>query len=209
MLDANDTVEWTPPQYKKRMDDWLRNMSDWNISRKRYFGLPLPFYPCECGHLNVIGSRAELEARAVSGLDQLEELHRPWIDARAAFAARSASEEVERIAEVGDAWLDAGIVHFSTLGWHNAEWREHGYATGASAGLSGADLPDHAYWEKWYPGRLGLGDARADPAVVLLAVLHGGDADRDLAVPEGADVREGVRRARQRRCTSRPATRSS
>ena len=51
MLDANATVEWTPAFYSKRMDDWLRNMGDWNISRKRYFGLPLPFYPCEeCGH---------------------------------------------------------------------------------------------------------------------------------------------------------------
>jgi uncharacterized OB-fold protein len=52
MLDANATVEWTPAFYSKRMDDWLRNMGDWNISRKRYFGLPLPFYPCEdCGTL--------------------------------------------------------------------------------------------------------------------------------------------------------------
>src|SRR5437879_1195661 len=81
MLDGNATVDWTPPQYKKRMDDWLRNMGDWNISRRRYFGLPLPFYECDCGQLNIVGSRAELEERAVSGLEQLEELHRPWIDA--------------------------------------------------------------------------------------------------------------------------------
>ncbi len=53
--------------------------------------------------------------------------------------------------EVGDVWLDAGIVPFSTLGWQNPEWRPGGYATGASAGLSQADLPDHAYWEKWFP----------------------------------------------------------
>jgi isoleucyl-tRNA synthetase len=150
MLDANDTVEWTPPQYKKRMDDWLRNMGDWNISRKRYFGLPLPFYPCACGHLNVIGSKAELEERGVSGLDQLEELHRPWIDA-VQIRCSECDRAVSRIEEVGDAWLDAGIVHFSTLGWQNDEWIEHGYATGASAGLSGADLPDHAYWDKWFP----------------------------------------------------------
>ena len=150
MLDANATVEWTPPQYGKRMDDWLRNMGDWNISRKRYFGLPLPFYECDCGRLNVIGSRAELEARAVSGLDQLEELHRPWIDA-VRIRCEQCDRELERIPEVGDAWLDAGIVHFSTLGWRNPEWKEHGYATGASAELSGADLPDHAYWEQWYP----------------------------------------------------------
>jgi isoleucyl-tRNA synthetase len=58
---------------------------------------------------------------------------------------------VHRIPEVGDAWLDAGIVPFSTLGWQNEEWKEHGYATGASEKISGADLPDHAYWEKWFP----------------------------------------------------------
>jgi isoleucyl-tRNA synthetase len=150
MLDGNATVEWTPPQYKKRMDDWLRNMGDWNISRRRYFGLPLPFYECECGHLNLIGSRVELEARAVSGLDQLRELHRPWIDA-VRIRCEGCDAEVERIPEVGDAWLDAGIVHFSTLGWQNPEWIPHGYATGASAGISGADLPDHAYWVKWFP----------------------------------------------------------
>ena len=150
MLDANATVEWTPPQYGKRMDDWLRNMGDWNISRKRYFGLPLPFYECECGDLTVIGSRAELESRAVSGLDDLQELHRPWIDG-VRIRCEQCGREVERIPEVGDAWLDAGIVNFSTLGWRNPEWKEHGYATGASAGLSGADLPDHAYWEEWFP----------------------------------------------------------
>src|SRR4029450_13066645 len=67
MLDANATVEWTPSFYSKRMDDWLRNMGDWNISRKRYYGLPLPFYMCSCSHLNVVGSRRELEERAAGG----------------------------------------------------------------------------------------------------------------------------------------------
>jgi len=150
MLEANATVKWTPDFYSKRMDDWLRNMGDWNISRKRYFGLPLPLYPCECGRLNVIGSRAELEERATGGLDQLQELHRPWID-EVPIRCDECGEEVRRIPEVGDAWLDAGIVPFSTLGWQNTEWKEHGYATGASAGLSGADLPDHSYWETWFP----------------------------------------------------------
>src|SRR5215218_987124 len=150
LLEANATVEWTPAFYSKRMDDWLRNMGDWNISRKRYFGLPLPFYPCECGHLNVIGSRAELEERATGGLDQLRELHRPWID-EVPIRCEDCGREVRRIPEVGDAWLDAGIVPFSTLGWKNPEWKPGGYATGASEGLSGADLPDHAYWEKWFP----------------------------------------------------------
>ena len=150
MLDANAKVEWTPSNYGKRMDDWLRNMGDWNISRKRYFGLPLPFYPCECGKLNVIGSRAELEERATGGLEQLQELHRPWID-EVPIRCEDCNEEVRRVTEVGDAWLDAGIVPFSTLGWENAEWVPQGNGTGAAAGLTKADLPDHAYWEKWFP----------------------------------------------------------
>jgi isoleucyl-tRNA synthetase len=150
MLDANAEVEWTPSNYAKRMDDWLRNMGDWNISRKRYFGLPLPFYPCECGKLNVIGSRAELEERATGGLEQLQELHRPWID-EVPIRCEDCNEEVRRVTEVGDAWLDAGIVPFSTLGWENPELVPHGNGTGAAAGLTGADLPDHAYWEKWFP----------------------------------------------------------
>ncbi|HLY94891.1 MAG TPA: class I tRNA ligase family protein, partial [Gaiellaceae bacterium] len=127
LLDANATVEWTPAYMGKRMDDWLRNMGDWNISRRRYYGLPLPFYPCRCGHLNVIGSRAELEERALGGLEQLEELRRPWID-HVPVRCEQCGEAVERVKEVGDVWLDAGIVPFSTLGWENPEWKHEGYA---------------------------------------------------------------------------------
>ena len=150
LLEANQDVEWTPGYMGKRMDDWLRNMGDWNISRRRYYGLPLPFYPCACGHLNVIGSKAELEERAVRGLEQLEELRRPWID-EVPIRCESCGEEVRRIVEVGDVWLDAGIVPFSTLGWQSPEYVPEGYATGAAKGLTTADLPDHAYWEEWFP----------------------------------------------------------
>ena len=80
LLEENAKVEWVPEYMGKRMDDWLRNMGDWNISRRRYYGLPLPFYPCSCGHLNVIGSKEELAERALDPLDDLPELRRPWID---------------------------------------------------------------------------------------------------------------------------------
>src|SRR3954465_3143992 len=150
LMEANETVEWVPAYMGKRMEDWLRNMGDWNISRRRYYGLPLPLYPCSCGHLNVIGSKSELEERAISGLEQLEELRRPWID-RVPVRCVECGEAVERIREVGDVWLDAGIVPFSTLGWQNPSWTDEGYATGAARGLTKADLPDHAYWEKWFP----------------------------------------------------------
>ena len=150
LLDANATVEWTPAYMGKRMDDWLRNMGDWNISRRRYYGLPLPLYECSCGHVTVVGSKAELAERAVAGLEQLEELRRPWVD-DVPIRCEACGDTVRRIPEVGDVWLDAGIVPLSTLGWQSSEFVERGYATGAARGLTTADLPDHAYWEQWFP----------------------------------------------------------
>ncbi len=150
LRDANATVEWTPAYMGKRMDDWLFNMGDWNISRRRYYGLPLPFYPCSCGHITVIGSKEELEERAVDSLDGLEELRRPWID-DIRIRCAECGDVVSRVTEVGDVWLDAGIVPFSTLGWQHETYDPEGYATGAAKGLTRADLPDDAYWQNWFP----------------------------------------------------------
>jgi isoleucyl-tRNA synthetase len=100
--------------------------------------------------VNVVGSKAELKERAVEGFEQLEELRRPWID-RVPIRCEQCGEPVRRIPEVGDVWLDAGIVPFSTLGWESPEYVPEGYATGAARGLTKADLPDHAYWETWFP----------------------------------------------------------
>ena len=58
---------------------------------------------------------------------------------------------MRRITEVGDVWLDAGIVPFSTLGWENPTFVPEGFATGAAKGLTTADLPDDRYWEDWFP----------------------------------------------------------
>ncbi|HEY3115492.1 MAG TPA: class I tRNA ligase family protein, partial [Chloroflexota bacterium] len=132
MLAAARTVEWTPPSVGKRMEDWLNNMGDWCISRKRYWGLPLPFYPCgQCGTMLVVGSVEELRSLAVSGMDELSELHRPWIDG-VRIRCPQCEGSLERITEVGDCWLDAGIVPFSTPG-------------------DGGYLHDPDEWAKWYP----------------------------------------------------------
>ncbi len=123
-------VRWEPPYQGKRMLDWLENMSDWNISRKRFYGLPLPFYPCECGELTVVGSKDELRELAVdpATVDAVPHLHRPWID-NVKVCCPKCGKSVDRVTQVGDVWLDAGIVPFSTLKY----------------------LTDKEYWKQYFP----------------------------------------------------------
>ena len=114
-LKAIKEVEFKPEYAKKRMIDWLNNMGDWNISRSRFYGLPLPFYVCpKCGKVHVVGSKEELKELAVDKtlVDKLPNIHKPWIDDIKIKCECGA--EVERVSEVGDVWLDAGITPFST-----------------------------------------------------------------------------------------------
>ncbi|MCP4423006.1 MAG: isoleucine--tRNA ligase [Chloroflexi bacterium] len=131
IMDSVEQANWYPSFGFDREMDWLRNMHDWMISKKRYYGLALPIYECEeCGHYHVVGSKEELEERAVEGWDEFEghTPHRPYIDA-VKIACPKCGNKVERIKDVGNPWLDAGIVGISTV--HYSE--------------------DHDYWEKWYP----------------------------------------------------------
>src|SRR5438067_5589965 len=130
MIRASREVEWIPEYAGKRMENWLENMTDWNISRKRYWGLTLPFYVCDCGELTVVQSRKQLREMAIEPdlVDKLPELHRPWVD-EVKIKCPKCGDPVTRIPEVGDAWLDAGIVGFSTLHY----------------------LDDPHYWHKWFP----------------------------------------------------------
>ncbi len=112
--------------------DWLRNMGDWMISKKRYWGLALPIWVDEEDptQFEVIGSRAELQQRAIAGWELFEghTPHRPWID-KVVIRNPRTGRLMRRIPDVGNPWLDAGIVAFSTLKWNT----------------------DRSYWEKWYP----------------------------------------------------------
>jgi isoleucyl-tRNA synthetase len=116
---------------KARELDWLRNMGDWMISKKRFWGLALPIWLCDsCGAFEVIGGRAELQQRAVAGWEKFEghSPHRPWVD-QIKLRCSKCGGTASRVLDVGNPWLDAGIVPYSTMGWSN----------------------DRAYWEKWFP----------------------------------------------------------
>jgi isoleucyl-tRNA synthetase len=111
--------------------DWLKNMGDWMISKKRFWGLALPIWVCEdCGHFEVIGGRTELKERVVEGWGQFEghSPHRPWIDLVKIKCSRCGGRS-SRILDVGNPWLDAGIVPYSTIKYNS----------------------DRDYWEKWFP----------------------------------------------------------
>ena len=131
IMEVVDRIRWVPEFGYDRELDWLRNMHDWMISKKRYWGLALPIYDCAaCGTVDVIGGRDELRERAVAGWERYEghTPHRPWVD-EVRIACPHCGAPVERIKDVGNPWLDAGIVPFSTL-----HFRE-----------------DPEYWAQWFP----------------------------------------------------------
>ncbi|MFH0869058.1 MAG: isoleucine--tRNA ligase [archaeon] len=128
LIAENKKIKWVPPQGQRYEEDWLNNMSDWLISRKRYYGLPLPIWECSCGHFEVIGSVAELKKKAVEGFSKLKELHRPWVD-EVKIKCPKCGKAVSRVKDTGDVWLDAGIVPFFTLDY----------------------LTNKKYFDKWYP----------------------------------------------------------
>jgi len=134
MMEAARKIRWIPEYGLQQELDWLQNMEDWMISKKRYWGLALPIWECrECGNFEVIGGKEELKARAVEGWEIFKEHtpHRPWIDA-VKIRCSKCGALMSRIPDVGSPWLDAGIVAYSTL--------RYGY--------------DREYWEKWFPADL-------------------------------------------------------
>ena len=126
MIAVTKKIKWLPSFGLERELDWLENMHDWLISKKnRYWGLALPIYECTCGNFEVIGSKDELKARAVAGWDKFEgnTPHKPWID-EVKIECKKCKSVVNRVNDVGNVWLDAGIVPLSTLpqSWFPADF---------------------------------------------------------------------------------------
>lgn len=139
MIEVTKKINWMPSWGLERELDWLNNMHDWLISKKRYWGLALPIYKChKCGKFEVLGSREELKERACFGWDKFEgnTPHRPWVD-EVKIKCSSCGETTERIKDVGNPWLDAGIVPFSTI--KDPKTNKVSY------------LDDKKYWNQWYP----------------------------------------------------------
>ncbi|MHA1906445.1 MAG: isoleucine--tRNA ligase [Candidatus Thorarchaeota archaeon] len=131
---VTEETTWHPSFGKERELDWLRNMDDWMISKKRYWGLALPIWECpECLHFDVIGSKDELKEHAVAGWEVFEghSPHKPFID-EVEIKCSKCEHNMKRIPDVGNPWLDAGIVAMSTLRYNS----------------------DRNYWKTWFPADL-------------------------------------------------------
>ncbi len=134
IIDVAKQVRWIPDFGLQQELDWLQNMEDWMVSKKRYWGLALPIWVCQkCGNFEVLGGKEELRARAVKGWDTFDghSPHRPWIDTVKTKCSKCGTM-TSRVQDVGNPWLDAGIVSYSTLGYRDS----------------------HEYWEKWFPADL-------------------------------------------------------
>jgi len=123
-------INWIPSWGHDREMEWLENMGDWMISKKRFWGLALPIWRFEDDSFYVVGSKEELKDLAVEGWDEFEgnSPHRPWID-KVKIKHPKTGLIGTRIEDVGNPWLDAGIVPYSTLKYNQ----------------------DKEYWKKWFP----------------------------------------------------------
>ncbi len=113
MVKNNDTIRWVPDHIKDgRFGNWLANARDWNMSRNRFWGNPLPIWRCAgCGSLECLGSKAELEEKSGS---KVTDLHKHFVD-ELTWACASCKGEMRRVPEVLDCWFESGSMPYGQL----------------------------------------------------------------------------------------------
>ena len=123
MYELNQTINWKPAATGEgRFGKWLENLQDWNLSRSRYWGIPLPIWRTKDGKQeHCIGSIADLKAQidkanAKLGMDQQvpEDLHRPYIDD--IVLVSEDGEPMHRELDLIDVWFDSGSMPYAQ--WH-------------------------------------------------------------------------------------------
>jgi isoleucyl-tRNA synthetase len=122
MAELNDTINWQPKSTGEgRFGNWLKNAQDWNLSRSRYWGIPLPIWRSADGEEKCIGSIGELsqeieKANQALGLQQVtpEDLHRPFIDD--VVLVSKSGKRMTREADLIDVWFDSGSMPYAQ--WH-------------------------------------------------------------------------------------------
>ena len=164
MLDEVSRITWYPEWAgSARFSDWIKNARDWCISRQRYWGIPLPIWTCPaCGHLEVIGTAAELEER--SG-QKLADLHRPDVDH--VFLDCPCGGKMVRSPDVFDVWFDSAVASWATLRFpsHEEEFSDWWPADFITEG--------HDQTRGWFYSQLGAAMVSFGRAPYKSVLMHG------------------------------------
>jgi isoleucyl-tRNA synthetase len=164
MLEEVSRITWYPEWAgSARFSDWIKNARDWCISRQRYWGIPLPIWTCPaCGHLEVIGTAAELEER--SG-QKLADLHRPDVDH--IFLDCPCGGKMVRSPDVFDVWFDSAVASWATLRFpsHEEEFRDWWPADFITEG--------HDQTRGWFYSQLGAAMVSFGRAPYKSVLMHG------------------------------------
>jgi isoleucyl-tRNA synthetase len=196
-----ETSEWHPSWARdNRFRDFIEDAPDWNVSRQRYWGIPIPIWvpeDAEPGHLDedmiVIGTREELASRVEASIDpETIDLHRPSVDDLTIVEDGTTYRRVE---DVFDVWLDSSVASWGTLGYPSSEtdFEE----------LWPADLiiEAHDQTRGWFWSQLGMGTAAVGEVPYEEVIMHGFANDEDgrkmsksvgnIVTPEEAIERAG------------------
>jgi isoleucyl-tRNA synthetase len=172
LLDNIERSEWHPQSARDgRFRNFVEEAPDWNISRQRYWGIPLPIWVPEGEDqfdredLVVVGTREELAERADGDVDpETVDLHRPSVDD---VTITEDGTTYERVPDVFDVWFDSSVATLGTIGYPGDE--------AAFEELWPADLVVEAHDQTrgWFWSQLGMGTAALGEVPYEEVLMHG------------------------------------